>query len=615
MRHVLIIAIGPVQDFIASARRCRDLWFGSWLLSELSKAIGLEMVRACDFHALVFPGVSSVDALLAGSDTSVANKIVVRIPDGMAPADVAERARAALSRRLKQICDKAFERIHDQVEGYPYFKEDRARLQINELIELLWATAPETSPGGYQAARKQAEALLAARSNTRLWGNVSWGDYVPKSSIDGARESVLLEELYNRVRQGLTSAEAVRKNYGVGVSERLCGVGLLKRHGKREGSRYAHRFLSTGHLAAWPLLQRVSALASDEGVQQAWNSYIGTLRLLQAPLEEAEVPRDRNHEVLGAYDGSLLFEGRVAELFEGVLDRNERRSRTSEARRALATFLQAIGIQTPLPYYAILLADGDRMGDAIDRQTSFEGHQRISQKLDEFARKARSLVEEDHLGELIYSGGDDVLAFVPLHRAIACARELSAEFARCLSSFATPTSSPTLSVGIGVSHFMEPMGAALNVARRAERLAKETRNALAVIVDKRSGSATEASGPWGTLDKDLDVFVDMHVRDLVPDGAAFELSELGTLLEGATGEAGEALRKLVRKEAERILRRKQPAHGAEAAIAQKDLAYLLARVEQEGIPTIADLADRLIIARLLAEAQGQAMLPPERRAQ
>ena len=36
-KYLISIAIGPVQDFIASARRSRDLWFGSWLLSELSK--------------------------------------------------------------------------------------------------------------------------------------------------------------------------------------------------------------------------------------------------------------------------------------------------------------------------------------------------------------------------------------------------------------------------------------------------------------------------------------------------------------------------------------------------------------------------------------------------
>ncbi len=36
--HLLAVTVGPVQDFIAAARRTRDLWFGSYLLSEISKA-------------------------------------------------------------------------------------------------------------------------------------------------------------------------------------------------------------------------------------------------------------------------------------------------------------------------------------------------------------------------------------------------------------------------------------------------------------------------------------------------------------------------------------------------------------------------------------------------
>ncbi len=37
-KYLISVAIGPVQDFIASSRRSRDLWFGSWLLSEISRA-------------------------------------------------------------------------------------------------------------------------------------------------------------------------------------------------------------------------------------------------------------------------------------------------------------------------------------------------------------------------------------------------------------------------------------------------------------------------------------------------------------------------------------------------------------------------------------------------
>jgi hypothetical protein len=39
MKYLLSISIGPVQDFIATARRSRDLWFGSWLLREIRPAV------------------------------------------------------------------------------------------------------------------------------------------------------------------------------------------------------------------------------------------------------------------------------------------------------------------------------------------------------------------------------------------------------------------------------------------------------------------------------------------------------------------------------------------------------------------------------------------------
>lgn len=42
-RYLLALSIGPVQEFIAAARRSRDLWFGSYLLSEVSKAAALAL--------------------------------------------------------------------------------------------------------------------------------------------------------------------------------------------------------------------------------------------------------------------------------------------------------------------------------------------------------------------------------------------------------------------------------------------------------------------------------------------------------------------------------------------------------------------------------------------
>src|ERR1019366_10068292 len=38
VKHLLVFSIGPVQEFIAAARRTRDLWVGSEMLSEVSRA-------------------------------------------------------------------------------------------------------------------------------------------------------------------------------------------------------------------------------------------------------------------------------------------------------------------------------------------------------------------------------------------------------------------------------------------------------------------------------------------------------------------------------------------------------------------------------------------------
>ena len=42
--HLLLVTLGPVQDFIAQARRTRDLWYGSHLLSELGRAAARALV-------------------------------------------------------------------------------------------------------------------------------------------------------------------------------------------------------------------------------------------------------------------------------------------------------------------------------------------------------------------------------------------------------------------------------------------------------------------------------------------------------------------------------------------------------------------------------------------
>ena len=73
---LLLVHVGPVQGFIASARRSRDLWFGSWMLSELSKTAARTIAARHGPDALIFPAPAEPAALEEKSSFKVANKIL-----------------------------------------------------------------------------------------------------------------------------------------------------------------------------------------------------------------------------------------------------------------------------------------------------------------------------------------------------------------------------------------------------------------------------------------------------------------------------------------------------------------------------------------------------------
>lgn len=643
MVHLLALSLGPVQELIVAARRTRDLWFGSWMLSELARAAGQSIVATCGAENLIFPAAGRLGDL----DATFANKIFARTPGD--PVPVAKAVEQAVKDRLAELRDKTFERLY----GDAGFHRKEAEAQVDHLIEIQWTSAAEGADG-YAAARDRAEELLAARKNTRLWREVSWGAEVAKSSIDGLRESVIEDSLF-----GVLPAPELYRRFRVGEGERLCGVGLLKRWGrrtvqKRERRRLAaddtqdHHFLSTGHLAAGPVLERLERLAErPEAVEEAarltasWKAFEATLSPEILKEQRVFVP-GHDSAVLGPYDASLLFENRLPALFPEIETPRGRRERAKDPATALRAFLKEVGVPTPCPYYAILRADGDRMGKAIDAQRDAPAHQALSVALSEFSAKARQIVEETHRGELVYAGGDDVLAFVPLHLAVRCARALALDFAERLHDFPAANDSPaakadrpTLSVGLAVVHFQESLRGALDLAHQAEVEAKRARDrvepslraagkdlegGIAWFVSKRSGPPLRISGPGAEVAGQLEELARFHRDDRISDKAAYELRSLARLLDGTDAplpsDPEEArlesrrradLTEVVRLEAARILRRKQPKQGEAEEIEARDRKRLHDLIR--ACPSLEEFADRLIAARLLAEAQLQAWGP------
>ncbi|NMC34072.1 MAG: type III-B CRISPR-associated protein Cas10/Cmr2, partial [Veillonellaceae bacterium] len=425
----------------------------------------------------------------------------------------------------------------------------------------------------------------------------SWGSSELKCSLDGCRESVIAESVCNRMNDNM-----LYKSYRVQRGEFLCGVCLLKRHGKRGSEEY---FFSTSHVAALPLLERLT------GQHRPFvEEYFGKLKELGISPDDLDTVRPP-HPVFGPHDGHLLYEERFREFFF------KEKEKVLLAQKALREFREkAFDDKKPLPYYALLIADGDHMGKVIDAQRTPEKHRELSRIQSSFAVEARRIVRENK-GSLVYSGGDDVLALIPLHKVLDCACSLSEAFRLRLAGFKGDDDgkeiSPTLSIGIAVAHHLEPLSDVLEMARRAEKAAKSVpgKNALAVTLSKRSGSERTVKGTWGELDRQLKWLVNLHRNEAVPDGAAYELHDLARRLETPGEELKGTLQKAACAEARRILRRKKARRGTER-IAVEVLSGLEALLEEGGFSfeKLKQLADSLIIAREFAAAMDLANALP-----
>jgi CRISPR-associated protein Cmr2 len=242
---------------------------------------------------------------------------------------------------------------------------------------------------------------------------------------------------------------------------------------------------------------------------------------------------------------------------EGSLDEIGLDARqAAAAREALANLRKACdgaGIRRPGAYYAVLVMDGDHMGQwlsgerapriceilhtsALPADTApwldrprplSSAHQvAVSRALNQFALEVvPRIVEDVHGGVVVYAGGDDVLAMVPLHAVLGCLEDLrrlysgwpldphSAAGREGWESdnghvrwrgrlFQVMGQRATSSAGVAIAHAKWPLRHALDTAREMERVAKRVRdrNAVAIALLKRSGGHERFAARWGEGD-------------------------------------------------------------------------------------------------------------------
>lgn len=589
-KYVVIFSIGPVQTFIASARRSRDLWSGSWLLSELAKACAKSLK---DSQAeLIFPYVENDDDLRENSEFSVGNKIqaVITADNEERLKLVIDEAKDAVNERFKNEADNAW---RDLPTADKDLRKDIWDKQIGDYLEIQTAWVKITDD--YISATQKAGQILASRKATRDFNPSAITPYdsqlmIPKSSLDGIRETVLKEDdsLKNLTRLKLSLSK----------SEQLDTVGVIKRLGFKEK---AEQFTPISRVMADSWIERL--IAHNEDLSKVKENYEELENLGVATRVRGNDKIYQNF----AYDGQLLYSSRIDALIrewqgsdDAIVDW------ANELKSALKPLWRKYG--EPYRYGVLLRADGDRMGELLDKAKSQKEHQAITQALSAFAGGV-SQIMRNHRGHCIYAGGDDVLGFVPLDKAYECANDLQQSFLQSLAEIAGQLNvdkSPTLSVGLAICHIMTPLSVIRELASQAEKHAKgdhienetskinERRDALGILLSIRSGNDTKLRYNWSD-EKGLKVFkefIKFYRKKEIPSRIAYDIRAIYLCTKDFAEGNKDLLQNIQKAELTRMLKQARTDNGQE--IKKAIIDELAERGEVIGLDK---LADELIVAR------------------
>jgi CRISPR-associated protein Cmr2 len=536
---LLLFSIGPIQDFIATARKTQDLWSGSYMLSYLSWVAMKSISENVGPDSIIFPdligqpfckkwlkekGLMSIedpekDAL---SSPTLPNRILAVLSEN-GVEEIAERAKTEVDAGFKKICMSVKEGIENNIvelKGDTKWNEIWNR-QTKNLIEVYWAILPMGKKEEYKKfietyksflgdeLLKDFEKLLneyeskgfgpntgtmygqfyrflekgfGSRKITRNFLQQSEPHY--KCTMCGVREPVHPEKHNNRSCEEYGALvgfwrERIREKFpDIKHSERLCSVCVAKRFAAKfyfndkKGFDINASYPSTSTMATSSFKLRIIENMNKPELATKVGNYLTVvetllgeerIRLYDAVPMVRRACRDDVASRFSKIDGDWLYEDTFRESLKDELPGYSEEILKSciSALKSLTDTTKDMELGMPSKYYAILHMDGDNMGKWVsgenapkikdilhpevreqllkdnnwstlleqNRPLNPALHIATSKALRDFSlRVVREIVERDHLGKLIYAGGDDVLAFVSLKDLPRVMRALRAYF-------------------------------------------------------------------------------------------------------------------------------------------------------------------------------------------
>ncbi len=532
-QFMLLFSLGPVQTFIAQARKTRDLWLGSLLLSKLMEA-AMDGVKG----EFIFPATRKVEDI-----PDIPNKYVAIFNDLSQAQTAAAQSKRQIRERWQGICDVVWQEViarHGDQETRRIWKRqtgvdpDTHQADIDTLFETYWVIVERKEEQGYGAWFEETESTLAARK--RLRDFKAEEEPGEKSAISGEREILRrsetspkkIQEFWVKVATSHSQMDIDQEG-----KERLDAIDTIKRFAMEAKAITTEKpFPSTSSIATASFVERLLEAAIDPPrVLEDWHRVTSGKLVSKAReatqdipylAQKSNDPKYTERSWLLRRDGDLYFPEtfvprRLEEDYR-VTDRSNAESLARngiEALRALLKATDTLKITRPTPYYAVVQMDGDNMGILLSGVQDDIEHSRISEALSYFSRKtALDLVEKQYPARLVYAGGDDVLAFAPLARDVAESGQpghvldmvdmLQGKYRERVIDALPPSQNEehvkgvTASAGIVIAHHYTSLSYVLRSAREAESIAKKRygRNALVVTLIRRSGEQTRVGCHW-----------------------------------------------------------------------------------------------------------------------